>query len=114
MWYDDRDTWIAFKPTEKNGDRVVKFLGGHRIKRWDIPSYFDEDFLACAELVNNFHHYGLPYSMGWAEHPAHVIEVLKMFERVKQKEMRSRSGDRSTRVSSQGNFGGLKSPKRPQ
>lgn len=55
-------------------------LHGHVIRRDKIPEYFSDDNLAAFELWEKFRLFGLPYSGGWAEQPARLVNIIQQLE----------------------------------
>lgn len=51
------------------------------IKRNEIKSYLDAEFYGMYDLWNKFHiGFGLPFDKSWANHPAHIIDIIETFE----------------------------------
>ena len=55
-------------------------LGGQKIRRRDIAAMFDEYTRAALDIWAGFHRFGLPYSGGWAEQPAVLMDVISAIE----------------------------------
>jgi hypothetical protein len=54
--------------------------GKYRIRKKDVPGYFGDDFLDAYMFYSQYRTFGLPFSCGWAEHPAVMIELIRTFE----------------------------------
>jgi hypothetical protein len=113
MWHDNRETWMSYEPEDWVKHHLIKFPGNYRIKKGEIRSYFDEDFLKCALFINRYREYGLPYNKGWIEHPTHMIEIIELFNRAQTREMQSRgvnagSSNKSQTGRQQGDSGLIK------
>ena len=53
----------------------------HFIMRSAIPQYVTPTFWALFRVWHRYHiGLGLPYSGGWAEQPAHLVDVIELYE----------------------------------
>jgi|6_EtaG_2_1085325.scaffolds.fasta_scaffold01437_3 hypothetical protein len=61
------------EPIDTRGDYVIK--------RNTIPDYYTQEFVKAYRVWARWNKHGvLPFSGGWMEQPAHVIDVLNMFD----------------------------------
>jgi len=73
--------YARYRPTlnDKPG-RVMNVLGTD-VERRRIPEYFTEEYFDALSIWKSFKRYGLPFApLGWAEHPAYIIDIIDMFE----------------------------------
>jgi len=68
--------WRSFPPEREEIVGGTKSFPGWKIRRRDIPDYLTPDLYDCLDLFNCFELFGLPFAGGWAEQPAHVIDIL--------------------------------------
>jgi hypothetical protein len=59
--------------------RVMNILGTD-VERRRIPEYFTEEYFDALAIWKRYKRYGLPYSIGWAEHPEFIIDIIDIFE----------------------------------
>jgi len=60
--------------------RVMNILGTD-VERRRIPEYFTDEYFDSLRIWNRFKRYGLPFApLGWAEHPAYIIDIIDTFE----------------------------------
>lgn len=52
------------------------------VDRSKIPEYFDEYYFSALTIWNRYKRFGFPFDGGWAEQPAHIIEVIEVFSKV--------------------------------
>jgi len=55
-------------------------LGGQKIRRGDVATMFDEYARTALDIWAYYHRFGLPYSGGWAEQPAVLMDVISAIE----------------------------------
>lgn len=78
-------------------------IAGYLIKRRDVPALFNEFFHAAIEAYDNYKLFGFPHGGGWADQPAVLIDVIKIFKRVeadygnKAQQSRGRGSSRHSR-----------------
>lgn len=61
---------------------AFQLLGGKRVLLRDIPDLYTEEFAEMLGCWLNTKRWGLPFAgLGWAEHPARLMDVLSAFER---------------------------------
>lgn len=53
--------------------------GKWRIRRNEIRTYFTDDFWHNLAIYQSFKTMGLPFSCGWAEHPKHIVDIIRIF-----------------------------------
>ena len=51
-----------------------------KVTKAEIPYYVDDDLWACITLWNRWKDYGLPFTGGWAEQPAHLVDAIEGVE----------------------------------
>ena len=61
-------------------------MGGYLVRRDRIPEYMTADALSAVELWRKWKMFGFPFSGGWAEQPAVVVDVLETLEAEAQKQ----------------------------
>jgi hypothetical protein len=62
----------------------------YEIRKGDIPSYFTEASMLQINMWQQYKLLGLPFSCGWAEHPAVFIDIISAIE----EEYRKRYGNK--------------------
>jgi hypothetical protein len=55
-------------------------IGGALIARADFKNYLTDDFYRALRLYSDIKQYGLPQGRGWANEPASVMELVKLFD----------------------------------
>ena len=50
------------------------------VERRQVPELFTEYFWTALMFYNRFKLMGLPFSGGWGEQPAHLVDVIESFE----------------------------------
>jgi hypothetical protein len=68
-----------YKPKGPTANQVV-VIAGKVYKKKDIPGLFDSNFILSYNLWARFKRFGLPFNLGWAEHPAILIDHLEAWE----------------------------------
>ena len=53
-----------------------ELIGDTKIRRRDIPGYFNDEFWECIKIWKNCTTLGLPWSGGWATQPAHIARII--------------------------------------
>ena len=61
-------------------DPSPEIAGKWKVRRNQIHTYFTDDFWHNLSIYQTFKSCGLPYNMGWAEHPANIIELIRIFD----------------------------------
>jgi len=62
-------------------DPKYELAGGKwKVRRNQIHTYFTDDFWHNLSLYQTFKSCGLPYNIGWAEHPANIIKLIRIFD----------------------------------
>jgi len=51
-----------------------------KVMKSDIPYYIDEQFWSCANIWGRWKQFGLPFTGGWAEQPAHIVDAIEAVE----------------------------------
>jgi len=51
-----------------------------KVLKSEIPEYVDEQFWSCANVWSRYKQFGLPFTGGWAEQPAHIIDAIEAVE----------------------------------
>ena len=57
-----------------------ELFGQWKIRRKNIVGLFTADFWSNYRLWSTCDKYGMPYSVGWAEHPAPLVNMLRIFD----------------------------------
>ena len=73
------DGWQGYKPTERDRGREM-ILHGNVVRRDEIPSYFTEETTRRIEFYYRYKAFGWPYAGGWAEQPAHLVDIVELLE----------------------------------
>lgn len=76
--------------------RVMNVLGVD-VERRRIPELFTEEYFDALAIWKRWKRYGLPFSpLGWADHPAYIVEIIDTFEDAYQAftEQEARRADR--------------------
>jgi hypothetical protein len=55
-------------------------LHGHTVRRDEISSYFTEELARRIEFYYRYKAFGWPYAGGWAEQPAHLVDIVELLE----------------------------------
>jgi hypothetical protein len=71
--------WEKYIPSERDIGREM-ILRGHSIKRQDIPTYFTYENMQRIEFFWKYKTLGLPFSGGWAEQPAYLVDIIIALE----------------------------------
>lgn len=50
------------------------------MERRDVPGLFSDEYWAALRLWNRYKLFGLPFSGGWADQPAVVVDILEALE----------------------------------
>jgi hypothetical protein len=50
------------------------------VERRLVPELFTDFFWSALGVYNRFKMFGFPFSGGWAEQPAHIVDVIEAFE----------------------------------
>ena len=58
----------------------MKLKNGKVVERYKIPEYFNDYYYSCLQLYNRYMSYGLPWSGGWAENPAYILDIIDAFK----------------------------------
>lgn len=73
--------YLGFKPDPRlDPPERTRFIGPYEVVSMDIPSYFTGEFAQAAGLWGNWKRFGWPYVGGWAEQPAHIVDIVSAFE----------------------------------
>jgi len=76
--------WAAGHSTKEmlrafEGDSTYEIAGKWKVKRCDIHTYFTDDFWHNLSIYITFKSMGLPYNIGWAEHPKDIVHLIRIF-----------------------------------
>jgi len=78
--------WAAGYSSEEmqrvfRNDPTFEIVAGKwKVARGDIHSYFTDDFWHNLSIYLNFQAMGLPYAMGWADHPKDIVKLIRTFK----------------------------------
>ena len=77
--------WAAGRSTPEmlnqfRGDRAFEIAGKWRVRRNQKHTYFTDDFWHNLSIYQTFKSCGLPYNVGWAEHPKNIIKLIRTFD----------------------------------
>jgi hypothetical protein len=61
-------------------DPKYEIAGKWKVRRNQIHTYFSDDFWHNLSLYQTFKTCGLPYNVGWAQHPKDIINLIRIFE----------------------------------
>lgn len=50
------------------------------MRRDEIPSYFTGENVSRIEFYYRYKTFGWPYAGGWAEQPAHLVDIVELLE----------------------------------
>jgi len=76
--------WAAGYSSEKmlktfKRDSSWELAGKWKVRRNEIPKYFTDDLWHNLSIYQTFKSMGLPYNIGWAEHPKDIINLIRIF-----------------------------------
>jgi hypothetical protein len=60
----------------------MKLWNDIRINRADIPSYWTQYYYSALRIFYRYKRFGLPFSGGWAQQPAYLIDMLELFDSI--------------------------------
>jgi len=66
-------------PTSMEREYVIPHTE-YEIKRKEIPGFFTEAAIVQIDMWQRYKLLGLPFSCGWAEHPAVFIDIISALE----------------------------------
>lgn len=77
--------WAAGRGSEEmlrnfKHDSSWEIAGNWRVKRNEIPNYFTDEFWHNLSIYRTFKTMGLPYNIGWAEHPKDIVALIRIFD----------------------------------
>ena len=82
------DTVKYWKSLPDEFSELIKGPGldpqGEWVLKNTFPDYWTNELFTYIELWSRYKKYGLPLSIGWAEHPAWIIDVLDTIDTVVQ------------------------------
>jgi len=67
-------------------DTAIEVISGSRftqpeiVKRNTFPDYWSDDFYKCVQFYKHYKKHGFPFSCGWAEAPAFIIDIIDLFD----------------------------------
>lgn len=73
------DKWQGYKVTPRDRGREM-VLHDYVVRRDEIPSYFNEENTRRIEFYYRYKAFGWPYAGGWAEQPAHLVDIVELLE----------------------------------
>lgn len=59
---------------------MVLGKSGYKVRRDRIPSYFTKEAMEQISFFRTYKLLGWPYSGGWAEQPAQLVDVISVLE----------------------------------
>ena len=68
-----------YKPTERDKGRVM-ILGKEKVIRERIPEYLSNESRAKVRFYFQWKAFGWPFSGGWAEQPAYLVDVVSFLD----------------------------------
>jgi hypothetical protein len=68
------------KQFDRLPDDRTELLGGVKVRRNAIPSYFTAEFIGLLNAWLNVKRWGMPHGGGWAEQPCQLMDVMSAFE----------------------------------
>lgn len=60
-------------------DPSYEIAGKWKVRRKDIHTYFTDEFWHNLSIYQTFKTMGLPYNMGWAQHPKDIVHLIRIF-----------------------------------
>jgi hypothetical protein len=76
--------WETYKPNASDIGRIM-VLKGYAVERAKIPEYLSGDNGARLGFYSRYKAFGWPFSGGWAEQPAYLVDVIERLEIESQK-----------------------------
>jgi hypothetical protein len=72
----------GFKPNQRiSSPNREMIVGGHAVRRGDIPEYLnDPQSTAALEVWTRWRLLGDPFGNGWANWPAHIVDIIETLE----------------------------------
>lgn len=69
-------------------------VGREFIERRKVPEFFNEEYWSALIIYNRYKKFGFPYSGGWAEQPAHLIELIEALDDARAAAIEEANGNR--------------------
>ncbi len=58
-------------------------VGNEWVERREVPKFFNEEFWSAYRIYSRFRRFGFPYSGGWEEQPAHIVELIEAMDQAR-------------------------------
>lgn len=73
--------WEHYTPTERDIGRTMVLKAGYEVERHKIPEYFTPSVYSILSVYYKYKMFGWPWSGGWGEQPAYLVDIIETLER---------------------------------